>query len=265
MSGAKRPTRGGLGRLPGFRPVPAVSGITLVETMIGVLILAMFMTGVFMLYRSGGQASGQAFWIQKTLSDMRDVTKRLQGLIQKSSYPSTVVFPDGVFENTNSEFALHFSARPVLNATEAKAMAVPGSTPGTQVIRFTEAIPERFRGGNLASQGVLITHVVSLARSGHLLYHAFQENLAQTAAPQYIRGISRPVGVIPPGSLITAKVLLEDVATIRVESTPSGTTAAPVRVEITCRYPRGQTVRSESFDAVPNVGCVARPASGDDW
>ncbi len=250
----------------GNRVWRASHGYTVIELMIVTIIMSLFFFGLFALYRGGQSASTQAVWIQKTTNDMRDAGKRLQKIIQASSYPSTLAFPGGIFTNRDPVFALHYSSRALLNvATEAKAVSAPWPSPGTQVLRFTEASSERVGYGGTASPPHFIHHVISVTQSGHMLHHTYEQTLALQAPPNYVAALTPAWTVIPPGGLTSAKVILSDVATVRVTGIPDGTTPNPVTITVTCRWPRGQTTRQESITVVPNVGCIAQATSGSDW
>ncbi len=240
-------------------------GFTLVEVLIASAVFSLFMAGLFLLFRSGQNASAQAFWIQRISGSLRNTTRHISQTVQKSSYPSTIVFPGNILENTGNDFRLHFTSRGTLFATQSISVPAPGPL-GTQFLRFVESFPEK-QGFNVNNAASLTYHIYSLSSQGKIYYHRYDENPGQSLPPAYnqLSTIARPT--IPPAgaTLRQAQELIDNVESVAV-SVPTTTATAPsVLVDITCRYPRGDTRRSEQAVVVPNVQAMVHPAGDPGW
>ena len=240
-------------------------GFTLTEVLIASAVMSLFMAGLFALFRSGQNASGQAFWIQKVSGSLRNTTRHISQTVQKSSYPSTFVFPGDIKENTGNDFRLHYSWRGTLFATQSASVGAPGPM-GTQFLRFVESFPEK-QGFDVNRSASLTYHIYSLSSQGKLYYHRFEEVVGASTPPAYneLSGLTRPT--IPPGGAIgmQAQELIQDVESVTVAAGNAVATAPSILVEVTCRYPRGETRRSEQAVVVPNVQALMHPSSDAGW
>ena len=240
-------------------------GFTLVEILIAAVVLSLFMTGLFSLFRSGQKASGQAFWIQKVSGSLRNTTRHISQTVQKSSYPSTFVYPGDIKENTGNDFRLHYSWRGTLFATQSASVTVPGNM-GTQFLRFVESFPEK-QGFAVNSGASLTYHIYSLSAQGRLIYHRFEEVVGGSNPPLYneLSVLTRPT--VPPAGAVTmqAQELSEDVESITVSGSNALSTAPSILVDITCRFPRGDTRRSEQAVVVPNVQALMHSSADVNW
>lgn len=231
---------------------------TLTELVVASGILTLFLAGLFALYSSGQSASGTAFWMQKTATALRNATRHLSQKAQQSSYPSTIIYPSKIIENTSQDFQLRVNETGTLLATACAAVSNKSDV-ATKVIWFVEALPER-RGFDPEVPAQLIYHIYSLSRDGKLLYHRFQETISFTNPPDYIKGVPLPDIPPPTAALQESLELVEDVESVRVNIQESVATGTPVSLEITCKYPHGQTRRSDTITVVPNVAAVkAKP------
>jgi hypothetical protein len=231
------------------------SGFTLTEIVVATGTLMLFLAGVFTLFRGGQSAGSQAFWLQKTITGLRNTSRHITQHVQRATFPSTIVFPGRIIENTNDDYWLHVSSRGTLFATQS--IAVAGRTaPGRQFLRFVESVPERRGFGSSADDtpGQLKFHIYSLTRDGRLLYHRFDETLPLTnPGANYMLGIFRPQ--VPPLGLspTVSQELLTDVESVRFALHDETASTTPVVIDLTCAYPRGHTRRNERIVAVPNV------------
>lgn len=223
------------------------TAVTLTELMIATVVLSLFLGGIFYLVRGGQNAGSQAFWLQKTIAGLRNTTRHISQTVQRSSYPSTIVFPDDIVENESPDFEIKYITS--LYATES-AVVAGLNTPGTVFLRFVESTPERIGGSN-PGQGLLHFHVYSLTSTGRLLYHKYDQPIPPTAAPLYVSTISQ--SSIPGGAAIVRSEILTDVESIFISASNPEARKSSIEVTITCAYPRGHTRRSEKALVVGNV------------
>ncbi len=233
-------------------------GITLTELIVATGLLTLLLGGLFALYSSGQSASGTAFWMQKTATALRNATRHLSQKAQQSSYPSTLVYPSRIIENTSEDFRLRVNENGTLLATACLAVANKTEV-ATKLIWFVEALPER-RGFDPEVPAQLTYHVYSLSRAGKILYHRFQETIAFTTPPDYMKGVPLPDIPPPTAALQESLELIEDVEMVRVGIQEAVATGTPVILEINCKYPRGHTRRGDTITVIPNVAAVkAKP------
>ncbi len=218
-------------------------------------VLGLFLTGLFSLWRTGQNTSNQGFWLQKTINELRNTSKHLSMTLQKSSYPSTIVFPGNIVEQVHDDFKIHFTQGGTLFATQAIDLSGK-ERPGTYFLTFVESVPEK-QGFNPAEQGRVNFNVYSLTKSGVLLYHRFRAEVPFTVPPDYIKKISFS-RLFKDGSAPMAEAieLATDVEWVRIELLPSHENKIPIAVDISCAYPRGKTRRLERIVATPNVGVI---------
>lgn len=220
------------------------------EVIIAACILTLFMIGLFSLYRGGQQAGAQGLWLQKTVSEIRNATKHISSTISRSSYPSTIVFPGTIIENDIDDFKVHYSSEPLITATRAKSVT-GRATPGTQVLRFTESIPEQ-SGGLMNVNAVLHYHVYSLTRDGRFLYNHYQRNIPTTGSPNFIRDINETQVPNARSTLIESVELVTDVESVGIDVANTTASVTPVLLDINCAWPRGKTKRGERVVASPD-------------
>lgn len=224
----------------------------------------MFMIALFSVFRGGQQVGSQGLWLQKTITELRNATRHISATISRSSYPSTVLFPGTIIENDRDDFKAHYSSEPLIQASQAKAVAAK-TTPGTQFLRFTESIPEQ-SGGATTNNAILYYHVYSLTRDGRLLYNRYQRNIPTTLSPNYIRNISQ--AQVPNGdsTLVESMELVTDVESIGVGVSATTASITPILIDINCARARGNTRRNERASAHPNVPAFRHNAAADtDW
>jgi Tfp pilus assembly protein PilV len=237
-------------------------GFTLTEIMIAFGMFSLFLIGLFSLYRSAQTASSTAFWLQNIATGLRNATRHISSKVQKSSYPSTLVYPSNIIENSRPDFRLHYSSRGRLTPSICRTTTQKTDV-GTQFLRFTESYPEK-QGFQETTPASLTYHIYSLTKAGLMMYHRFEETITSTP-PDYMNGsgISRPTVPPPFATLVESVELVSDVEAIQIGLQDNAATATPLLVEISCLNPRGQTRRSESSAVVPNVGVVAHPVETD--
>lgn len=234
------------------------------EVIIAACVLSLFMVALFSVFRGGQQAGAQGLWLQKTVTELRNATRHISSTMERSSYPSTIVFPGTIIENDKDDFKVHYSSESLI--ASARAKAVTGKTaPGTQFLRFTESIPEQ-SGGALANNAILHYHVYSVTRDGRLLYNRYQRNIPPTSAPAYIRNISQ--AQVPSGdsTLVESKELVTDVESIGIDISDTTASNTPLLIDINCAWSRGKTRRNERAVANPNIPAFKHNAASDpDW
>jgi type II secretory pathway pseudopilin PulG len=231
-------------------------GYTLFEMIVAFGVFGLFAGALLALFRSGQTSSQQTFWLQKTGTQMRITMQHVHNALSRSSYPSTIIFPGTIIENSRNDFKVHISGREVLNAADALQSSDP-QTPGTFFLRFVEAFPERQKGPE-ENPASLTYHIYSLTNSGKILYHRYMESLS-TSGPLYVNSLRR-TQIPPEGSvLIETQMLADDVAALRFTRPEVASTPNALEFEISCVNPKGKTRRSERFSGVPNVGVVVHP------
>ncbi len=230
------------------------SGFTLIEIIIASAVLGLFMTGLFSLYSGGQSMSGQTLWIQRTTNTLRIACRQINSILNKSSYPSALTFPGRIQERDTDDFGLHYYSGGLLCATQA-AVVADTNTPATKVFYITESTPGKI-GYQENKAASLTYHIVSLTSEGQLLYHQYNEVV--NADQVIVLGRA----LVPPGSAnrIFKSVLVEDVESILC--TPPASPGGPFQVDISCKYPRGKTVRTETAIGNPNVSLVAHSSTG---
>ena len=236
------------------------NGYTLVEIIVAFGVFTLFLASAFLLFRGGQNIGNQSYWLQKTAMQLRNTVHHFSLTMQKSSVPTTLLFPGKIVENSRNEFKVHVSSREIVPAAEAKE-ETSRETPGTQFLRVTESLPERknFETNNPAS---LTYHIYSLTKTGKILYHRYMESMF-TVEPLFIEGVKRTR--IPPveAILAEARVLVEDVESVKIQLQKPGSRNTPVTIEITCANPKGKTRRSEMYSGIPNVEVIVHPFDPD--
>lgn len=224
-------------------------GMTLMEIAIAAAILAVFMVGLFSLYRGGSKLSNATLWAQQTINKLKLACREINSAIKKSTYPASITFPGDISENTGADFGLHhFNG--TMYATQTVGINGSGFA-GAKVFSLTESTPAKI--GFAAADNrdaVLVYHVVSLEDNGELHYGRWQETVAGTS----VAGMARPS--LPAGASTFATVLARDVESVTCEPTSVGNARSPLLVRITCRIPNGETSRSEQAIGTPNVDLV---------
>lgn len=237
-------------------------GFTLVEILIASSVLSLFLIGLFSLYSGGQKIGGQTLWVQRTINSLRFASRHIVQNVKKSSYPSTIIYPGKVIENKKDDFKLRYRDTPVTYATQTVSVTAP-KTLGTYILAFTESIPEKQQSDSNAS-AIINYHIYSLCKEGKLCYAEFSETGINTTGPDYIKALSRPT--IPPAgaSRIKFSTLVNDVESVKIFSNKPNA-VSPITFSITCRYPRGNTRRTEKAVAVPNVANLAHAAGSGGW
>lgn len=232
-------------------------GITMMEIVIASAVTAVFMTGLFSLYRGGSNMSTATLWAQQTINQLKLACREITSAIKKSTYPSSITFPGNISENTSTHFGLHHY-NGTMYATQTAGIGGTGFV-GAKILALTESTPAKI--GFAAADNkdaVLIYHVVSLEDNGKLHYYRLQETIAGAS----IAGLARPS--IPPGgaAAVFSSVLARDVESVTCEPTSPGNPRSPLLVRINCKIPKGETSRSEQAVGTPNVALVPHNSIG---
>lgn len=238
------------------------SGFTLIEVVIASAVLTLFLGGLFSLYSGGQRLGSQSFWTQQTINRLRNACRHISDNIKKSTYPSTIIFPGNVIENTSNDFRLKFNGQETVFATDTVAVA-GAANPGRYLFQFAECTPERQRF-EADTPGVIRYHVYSLSMEGKLLYHLYSETNVVTVSPDYVRSLNRPT--FPPAAAVLERnsIIAEDVESVTIRPQQENQ-VSPITISITCRYPRGETRRIEEATAVPNVANLKQAAGTGTW
>ena len=230
-------------------------GVTIMEVAIAAAILAVFMVGLFSLYRGGSKLSNATLWAQQTISKLKLACREISTSIKKSTYPASITFPGEISENIGADFGLHYY-NGTMYATQTTGINGNGYS-GAKVIALTESTPAKIGFAAADSHdAVMIYHVLSLAGTGELHYGRWQETVAGTS----VAALARPS--LPAGANIFKTVLARDVESIACEPTTAGNPRSPLVVKITCRMPGGETSRSEQAIGTPNVDLQAKNSIG---
>lgn len=235
---------------------------TLVEILIAAGVLSIFLIGVFSVFFGGQRMGNNAYWTQHAVNRLRNAVRHISDNVKKSSYPSTIIFPGQVFEATTNDFKIQYTSKAVTYATETKDIA-GNAAPGTYLLQFTESIPEK-RMFETDTPGTIRYHIYSLTKKGKLLYHHYEESGITTSGPDYAKGLSR--NICPPAgaTLTNSAVIADDVESVSIY--PQAENAvSPMTLSITCRYPRGETRRTEQSTIVPNVSNFKKNAGSGNW
>ena len=232
-------------------------GITMMEIVIASAVTAVFMTGLFSLYRGGSNMSTATLWAQQTINQLKLACREINSAIKKSTYPASITFPGNISENTSAHFGLHHY-NGTMYATQTAGIGGTGFV-GAKILALTESTPAKI--GFAAADNkdaVLIYHVVSLEDNGKLHYYRLQETIAGAS----IAGLARPS--IPPGgaAAVFSSVLARDVESVTCEPTSPGNPRSPLLVRINCKIPKGETSRSEQAVGTPNVALVPHNSIG---
>ncbi len=226
------------------------------EILIASGVLSLFLAALFSLYSGGTRMSSQTMWTQNVINQLKLSSRQINTSIKRSSYPSSLTFPGNIVENEKTDFAVHYF-RGQIHATESAALDST-SFGGSKFLALTESTPAKT--GFDASENKdaeLVYHIFSLTDNGLLNYSRFSE----TVAGANIQDLVRPT--IPPGGAagVFRTTLARDVESILCE--PSSAVAlSPLTVKITCRIPRGNTLRSETAIGTPNVALVSHNSIG---
>ncbi len=225
------------------------------EIAIASAILAVFMVGLFSLYRGGSKLSNTTLWAQQTINKLKLACREINTAIKKSTYPASITFPGEISENTGADFGLHYY-NGIMYATQTAGINGNGFS-GAKIIALTESTPAKI--GFAAADNrdaVLIYHIISLASTGELHYGRWQE----TVAGNTVAAMARPA--LPAGNNIFRTVLARDVESVSCEPTTAGSPRSPLLVRIVCRIPRGETSRSEQVVGTPNVDLQVKNSIG---
>lgn len=238
------------------------AAFTLVEVLIGAAALTLFMGGLFSLYSGGQKLGSQSFWTQQTVNRLRNACRHISDNVKKSSYPSTIIYPGQVIENTTNDFRLKYNSKETMCATEA-ASVDGAANPGTYLFQFAESTPER-QQFDADTPGTIRYHIYSLSREGKLLYHLYAENAVVTVTPDYVKALNR--ATFPPAAAVLERnmIIAEDVEFVSVKAQQENV-VSPLTISIACRYPRGETRRIEESTAVPNVANLKQASGAGTW
>lgn len=243
-------------------PINLKKAFTLPEILIAAGVLTLFLGGVFSIFFGGQRMGSNAYWTQHAINRLRNACRHISDSVKKSSYPSTIIYPGQVFENTNDEFKLQFTSRTLTYATQTSSISGK-SSPGTYLLAFPESKPEK-QMFETNSPGIIRYHVYSLANNGKLLHHLYENNSLTTTSPDFARGIT--ISGFPPAgtTMIKATVIAEDVESVSI-SPQAENVVSPISLAITCKYPRGETRRTEQATIVPNIANIKKTAGSGNW
>ncbi len=232
-------------------------GFTVVEIIIAAGVLALFMTGLFSLYRGGSNLSNATIWAQQTINQLKMSCRQLNDSIKASTYPTSITFPGNIAENTSDDFGLNYYEGTMF-ATETVGISGTGYN-GAKVLYLTESTPAKTGfAADDNTDAEIIYHIFALTENGNLNYSKWQEDIAGND----VETLSRPN--IPPGSAnqISRRVLARDVESISCQPTSPASPRSPLKIQIVCKIPRGNTTRSETAIGTPNVALIARNTIG---
>jgi len=230
--------------------------LTFIEIIVGAGLFLLFLACLLWFYRGGQQAGAQTLWLQETGGRLQNAGRQMAETIGRSSYPTTFVFPGTIVENRSDDFKVFLAADTRFFATAS----LPLARGGTTFLRFTQATPER-QGTGSDTPPILVYHLYSLTAEGHLYYRRFEERPGPTAAPDYARQLRRPAIPPPDARPLDQRSLVDDVESLA--ASVSGTASrASLLVEVTCRWPKGQTRRTETFVLISNTGLLVRRDGG---
>lgn len=235
---------------------------TLVEILIAAGVLSLFLAGAFGVFSGGQKMGSNAFWTQQVVNRLRNACRHISENVKKSSYPSTIIYPGQVFENTGNDFKLQYNSKSLIFATETADIAGTGA-PGTYLIQFPECIPEK-RMFDADTPGTIRYHIYSLCKKGKLLYHMYEENNINTMSPNYAKDLSKPT--YPPAGAIRIKaaVIADDVESVSLYPQQDNE-VSPMTISITCKYARGETRRTEQSTVVPNIQNLKKNSGSGNW
>ncbi|MDN5279000.1 MAG: hypothetical protein PWR01_2965 [Clostridiales bacterium] len=235
---------------------------TLVEIIIAAGVLSLFLAAAFGVFFGGQRMGGNAFWTQQVVNRLRNACRHISDTVKQSSYPSTIIYPGQVYENTSDDFKLQYNSKSLIYATETADITGTNS-PGTYLMQFPESIPEK-KMFETDTAGTIRYHIYSLCKKGKLLYHMYEENNINTLGPDYARSLAKPSYPPAGATLKRSSVIAEDVESVSIFA-QSEDALAPITVSITCRYPRGETRRVEQATAVPNVKNLKKASGSGNW
>ncbi len=243
-------------------PTKLKKAFTLVEILIAAGVLTLFLGGVFSVFFGGQRMGSNAYWTQHIVNRLRNACRHVSDNVKKSSYPSTIIYPGQVFENTDDSFKLQFTSRNTTFATQTANIS-GHSSPGTYLMTFPESIPEK-QMFETDTPGTIRYHIYSLTNKGKLLYHLYEDNNVITTSPDFAKGLS--ISTFPPATagLVKSLVISEDVESVSIAPQVENA-VSPVTLSITCRYPRGETRRTEQATIVPNIANLKVTAGSGNW
>ena len=232
-------------------------GFTLIEILIAAGVLALFMTGLFSLYRGGSKLSNATIWAQRTINKLKLACRQINDSIKKSTYPTALTFPGQITENESDDFGLHYY-NGTMCATETAGITGTDIL-GAKFLALTESTPAK-TGYNASDNkdANIIYHIFSLNEEGILHYTRWEESVPG----DQIETLNR--AAIPPGSanrIFSAK-LVRDVEFVTVQANDATDPRSSLAILISCKIPNGNTTRSEKAVGTPNVDLVAHTSVG---
>ncbi|MGM0600304.1 MAG: type IV pilus modification PilV family protein [Candidatus Rifleibacteriota bacterium] len=232
-------------------------GFTLIEIIIAAGVLALFMTGLFSLYRGGSKLSNATIWAQRTINKLKLACRQINDSIKKSTYPTALTFPGQIIENDSDEFGLHYYEG-TMCATETAGITGTDIL-GAKFLALTESTPAKTGYSTSENKEAnIIYHIFSLNDAGILHYTRWEESVPG----DQIATLNR--AAIPPGSanrIFSAK-LARDVELITVQPNDATDPRSSISILVRCKIPNGNTTRSEKAVGTPNVDLVAHNSVG---
>lgn len=221
---------------------------TLMEVIISCAVLALFMTGVMMLYSSGSKMTNSAMWLQNIASQLKNAARQINMSISKSSYPTKIEFPGKITECKNKD---DFYVR-YYNTSTTPFYASSASESGTKVLQVTESSPAKI-GGSAGKDGlapVFKYHLYYLKKNGEFVYTRYVDKKVKPS--DVTESFSRTV---PSGDIEYNATLVRDVESILFENiNGKEESESPLKIKITCAMKKNnRTKRSEETVGVPNV------------
>lgn len=235
---------------------------TLIEILIGAGVLSLFLAGAFSLFFGGQRMGSNAFWTQQVINRLRNACRHVSDNVKKSSYPSTIIYPGQVFENTGNDFRLQYNSKSLIYATETADIAGIAA-PGTYLFQFPECIPEK-RMFDSDTNGTIRYHIYSLCKKGKLLYHMYEETNISTMPSDYAKALSKPTFPPAGAARIRVQVIADDVESVSINPQVENE-ISPITISITCKYPKGETRRTEQATIVPNIHNYKKNSGSGNW
>lgn len=224
---------------------------TVMEVTIAAAILITFIGGLLTLFSSGNKMGNSAMWLQTISNQLKNTARQINTSIRKSSYPSKLIFPQGIEVCDNDCFKLRYCKK-VLNATETLDINSPNF--GTVFLKLTEATPAKSGLDTKENHDAKLTyHIFSLAKNGNLTYSRYEETVKSD-------DISKSLTKTVPGSApkIFTTLLTRDVESVHCTETSSSSSDRQhsLKITVNCKSSRGNTRRSEVAVGTPNVEMI---------
>ena len=190
-------------------------------------------------------------WLKTISKQFKNTARQLNNSIRKSSYPSKLEFPLNQTICDNNCFKLHY-AKKILCATEAAEIS--NNENGTAFLKLTESTPAKSGFDSTENHDAKLTyHIFSLAKNGNLTYMRFEENVNGNDLTE---NLTKTIpGSASKKSAITLTRNVESIHCSKTDTTDSNGQQS-LKIVINCKIPKGETSRSETTVATPNVEMI---------